>query len=175
VPGSIKKQDSDNGSTSASSQVSSPQGHGQVSSPSDEVGWHTVGDIDEAFGQLKIYEGPDEDFEVASTACPPDDAKTAQVTCFGCKDVDKWKRMIKEYDPKDEEYFYLCATCVMSRMQLPDLKSAQLYIIQASPGFKRKSAQQKAWQDAKQRVQLDFKMVEGSRKQMRSVTHSTMK
>jgi hypothetical protein len=173
VAGSIVKQDIDNGSTSASSQVSSPTRHGQVSSPSDEAGWQTVDGIDQAFGQLRVYEGPDEDFEVESTARPPEDAKTQLVKCKACKEEAKWKRMVKEWDTEDEVY-YLCASCVMVREQLPDLRSAQLYIIRASPGFAKKSLKQKAWQDAIANVQREFKMLQGSRTQIRAINHATM-
>jgi prophage DNA circulation protein len=62
----------------------------------------------------------------------------------------------------------------MAREHLPDLRSAQLYIIKASPGFAKKSLKQKAWQDAIANVQRDFKMLEGSRTQIRAITHATM-
>jgi hypothetical protein len=124
---------------------------------------------------MSMSERLDDDGDDASTVAPPDDAKTAEVTCFSCRAKAKWKRMVKKWDPEDHEYYYVCATCVMTQMQLPDLKSAQLHIIQVSPGFKRKSEQQSRWQQAKKCVKVDFEMMSGSRKQIRTLTLAAMK
>jgi hypothetical protein len=50
-----------------------------------------------------------------------------------------------------------------------------LFILQASPGFKRKAAQQKASQRAITSAKDNFQMLEGLRKQRRNVTIFAMK
>jgi hypothetical protein len=171
-PGSIQSPVS--GSTSAGSDGSSPTKVLCTGNIAHEAGSQGVNEMSMVFGKLNIYEDPDEDFEVASTACPSDDAKTSQVTCAGCKDEDKWKRMLKLYN-EDKGYYYECAKCVMTREALPDLRAAQFFILKASPGFLKKSRTQAAWQDAKRIVQDEFKMMKGTRKEMHSVTHATMR